>query len=172
MQIDVTVDDANWSSALDRLLVLCREAAFNASIDGAEEIKTETQLLLTALHHAPYTKTPSPKGAPPAAISGSLAASITVRPDPDAEGAEVGPTSSASSRNGPYGRFLELGGVHEEHNDTGYMTWLEDSRWHRAKVLKKEPRPYLKPATEAVVDSGLLEMIYADHWARAIEAAA
>jgi hypothetical protein len=133
-----------------------------ANLDAAEEIQGRTRDLLTRVSHAPFTFTPSPPGAPPAAISGVLAASVQA--EHDGEDAIVGPTRAASSYNGPYGRFLELGGEHSAHNSTGYMHWLEDGAWWRMTEIAKEGRPFLKPATDDAVHSGAVHQIYWDHW--------
>lgn len=137
-----------------------------ANYDAATDIQRRTKALLWRLHHAPETKTPSPIGAPPAMISGRLAASIQV--EHDGEDAIVGPTSWASSYNGPYGRFLELGGPHIAHNITGEMWWRENGRlYHKGPVIGKTGRPYLKPATEDAISSGEITRTYYDHWLRA-----
>lgn len=133
-----------------------------ANLDAAQDIQDRTRRLLTRLSHSANTHTPSPKGQPPAAISGALAASVLAQHDgPDAV---VGPTALASSKNGPYGRFLELGGDHVAHNGSGYMHWFEDGHWEKAKVLHKGERPYLKPAVDDAVHSGAILKIYYDRW--------
>lgn len=118
---------------------------------------------LLGLEHEPFTKTPAGDGAPPAAISGRLAASVLVTAEPEVLGAKVGPTDLASSKNGPYGRIQELGGPSEGHP----MRWFEDGRWHAAYFRELPHRPYLKPATEDVVDSGLATEIYYEKWEEA-----
>jgi hypothetical protein len=163
--IHVDVDAKDWEAALDRWIVLAHEAAKAASQDGAEAIQKVTRAKLLGHSHPAHTRTPSPPGSPPAAISGELAASVDVRMEDD--WALVGPTDSARSKRGAYGRFLEMGGDHEAKNASGYMTWHEDGEWYQARILRKGPRPYLKPATEDVIDSGELLRIYADHWTRA-----
>jgi hypothetical protein len=134
-----------------------------ANLEAAQDIQDRTRRNLTRLSHAAGTHTPSPRGEAPAAISGTLAASVIAQHDgPDAV---VGPTSLASSKNGPYGRFLELGGTHAAHSGKGgYMHWFEDGRWEKAKVLEKAPRPYLKPAVDDAVNSGAVLQIYYDRW--------
>jgi hypothetical protein len=164
----VKVDSRRWDAAIDFLAELYADHGYRASLQAAEEIQTITQAKLLALHHAPHTKTPSPKGSPPAAIGGDLAASIDVTGEPGSLSALVGPTASASSKKGPYGRFLELGGKHE-----GNMHWFEDGKWHKAKLLVKAERPYLKPSTEELIDSGRLTEIYVRQWEEAqVEATA
>lgn len=133
-----------------------------ANLDAAEDIQDRTRRLLTRLSHSPHSKTPSPKGSPPAAISGRLAASVQAEHDGD--DAVVGPTAMASSKNGPIGRFLEMGGTHAAHNPSGVMSWLEDGRWWEMSRVTKAPRPFLKPATDDAVDSGAILQIYYEHW--------
>jgi hypothetical protein len=94
----------------------------------------------------------------------------------------VGPTDAASSSDGPYGRFLELGGTHVAHSGPSYtdhftgettgpqMWWHEGGKWHHAGVLNKAPRPYLEPATDAYIASGELYDTYWRHWLVAQEA--
>lgn len=158
--IEATTDDAAWAAALDRMIVLCDEASFNASHEAAVEIQDRTRALLTAQHHAPHTKTPSAPGSPPASISEALAGSIFVSDDGDAW--EVGPTTD-------YGREQELGGPMKG----GPMRWQEPPGvWHSSYEHSLPGRPYLKPATESAIDDGTVHQIYYDHWLRAIEEAA
>jgi hypothetical protein len=133
-EIRIEVKADRTLAQLDRIIATLPEAARRASHKGAEQIKNNAQHILS-LEHAPGTKSPSPPGAPPARITGELADTILVSDMGD--GSEVGPTAH-------YGRFLELGGTHE-----GHMRWFEDGEWHRARVLHKGPRPYMKPARDA-----------------------
>lgn len=139
-----------------------REAG-NGAEKAAKAVQGATRRLLTSAWHDPETKTPSPIGAPPASITGHLAGSITV----SREGfdALVGPTTYARSANGPYGRFLELGGEHIAHH--GWMRWDEDGRSHKARYLSKTPRPFLKPGLKAAVDSGEVRRAFYSAWLRA-----
>ena len=143
---------------MDDLIALCAEAGFQASMQGAEEIGDATRALLMSRVHGFQTKTPSAPGTPPASISGALAGSIVVTGDEGSLSADVGPTSD-------HGREQELGGPM-----SGHMHWWEDGKeyWSREHILPE--RPYLKPGTEAIVDSGRLTEIYVQHWTEAIEA--
>jgi len=153
---------------MDEWTVLAHREGVMANLDAARAIQRRTKSLLWRYHHSATTKTPSPLGQPPAMISGRLAASVQA--DQDGDDAVVGPTSWASSKNGAYGRFLELGGVHAAHNDTGEMWWYQDGFWHHAAELEKGPRPFLKPATEQAIESGEIYDIYWRHWLMAQEA--
>jgi hypothetical protein len=132
-----------------------------ANLEAAQDVRDRARRLLTSKVHAPHTKTPSPPHSAPAMISGDLAASV--KAEHDGDDAIVGPTSSARSKNGPYGRFLELGGDHVAHTPKG-MRWFEDGSWHSARKLTKAERPYLEPATDDAVRSGAITRIYYDHW--------
>jgi hypothetical protein len=167
--INVTVDDADWRDRIDFLVELYKRKAYLASLAGAEEVRSITRRKLTALHHGPKTKTPSVAGQPPAAISGRLAASVDVTGEASTLSALVGPTSFASSRNGPYPRIQELGGGSSGHP---FMTWVEDGVFHKVRFRRLPERPYLKPATEEIVKSGKLRSIYVDKWAEAQREAA
>lgn len=141
-----------------------RDAASPAAAAAARAMAKQGQHLdreiLTAVWHPPFTKTPSPPGQPPAAITGTLARSIFAG-DPEPIGAfswvaHAGPTAEASSYNGPYGRFLEFGGTHVQHNSSGYMHWFEDGVWHHRAVIGKDSRDYLIRAILLGVADGTL----------------
>jgi hypothetical protein len=83
----------------------------------------------------------------------------------DGDDALVGPTGSARSYNGPYGRAVELGGMRTAHNSSGRM-WWPDGVWSHSAVSNMMPsQPYLAPAVEET--SAGRERIYYDHWLRA-----
>lgn len=60
-----------------------------------------------------------------------------------------------------------MGGDHEAHNASGEMWWIEDGYWWHADFLRKQSRPYLRPATEEIVGSGRLKDIYVHEWEEA-----
>lgn len=158
----MSVDDAAWQRATSEWLLLADKAGHEASIDGATAIKRRTVWLLSALHHEPHTRTPSEPGMPPAMIDARLIASIQVGEDDGM--VAVGPTTIASSKNGAYGRIQEMGGPSTGHP---WMKYYEDGVWYKQHERTLKPRPYLKPATEDVTDSGELLQIYWQHWALA-----
>lgn len=128
----------------------------------------DRRVLLRRVHPA-HTRTPAPIGAPPASITGRLAASIFAG-DARPRGAlsweaHAGPTRAASSNRGPYGRFLEFGGTQFEHTTRG-MRWFEDGRWHHAEWLVKAPRPYLAVALDEIVADGSLHDAAVDSFKR------
>lgn len=155
------VDAKRFDEALDNWRNLSYLEGVTANLEGAQLIQRKTRQYLALFHHRPRTHTNSPPGSPPAMISGRLAASVLAERDGD--DAVVGPTAWASSANGPYGRFLELGGVHTAKSPDG-MWWHEDGYWHNADVLEKAPRPFLKPATDDAIRSGELHDIYWRRW--------
>lgn len=99
--------------------------------------------------------------------TGALMASIAVQADGD--DALVGPTDSARSFNGAYGRAVELGGMRFAHNPSGRM-WWHDGGWRSAVSNMMPSQPYLEPAVKEIADSGRAEKIYEDHWRRAQDA--
>jgi hypothetical protein len=161
------VDAARWYRAVDEWEVLAHDEGVAANLEAAQAIQKRTASLLSRFSHRRFTRTPSPVGEPPAEISGRLILSIRARHDGD--DALVGPTALASSKNGPYGRFLELGGAHVAHN-APEMVWHTDGKEYRATFLEKFGRPYLKPATRDAIDSGEIHDIYWRRWLWAQEA--
>lgn len=168
MLITITVDSRKWEGAVTEWIALSHREGVSANLVAAQKIQGRARRLLAEGEHGPGTKSPKPPGTAPGSISGSLAASVDARHDGD--DALVGPTDSAISKNGPYGRFLELGGEHVAHNASGYMWWREDGIRHRASELGKLPRAYLKPATDDAIASGEITETYVRHWLVAQEA--
>jgi phage gpG-like protein len=138
---DITVDvDADRAIAqLRDLAARLHDAGHTIARKGAEKIQDHAREILDSGAHSPGSRALRPAPAAPGTISGHLAEGVWVRSTGD--GAEVGPTAD-------YGRFLELGGTHVAHSPSG-MRWSEDGQSHRADVLRKGPRPYMKPAREA-----------------------
>lgn len=166
MRITVTVDDSAAEQALTRYVAAMEQAALDASYEAANLIGRLTRAYLATLSHAAGTKTPSGAGMPPAWITGGLAASV--RASMEGEWGVVGPTTAASSYNGPIGRALELGHFYRAHNPTGYMHWYEAGRgWVKSRTADHPDHPYLKPMTDLAVSSGMVEEIYRRHWAAA-----
>jgi hypothetical protein len=99
--------------------------------------------------------------------TGILMASIEA--SADGEDALVGPTDSARSFNGPYGRAVEMGGMRHAHNPSGRMWWQSGGQWHSAVSNMMPSQPYMKHAVDEAITSGHAERTYADHWRRAFE---
>jgi hypothetical protein len=169
LEITLDVDAGKWREAVDNWQALAYLEGVRANYEAAQVVQRHARSLLARYHHRPNTRTPSPPGQPPAMIIGRLSASVVVSHDGD--DAIVGPTRWASSSNGPYGRFLELGGEHVAHNPTGLMWWHEDGFKHSAHELEKGPRAYMKPATEKAIESGEVTEAYWRRWLVAQQAA-
>ncbi len=148
---------------MDTLVVRLREAGRAASLAGANEIKDVARAKLSELHHSPFTYSPAPPGAPPAAVSEDLAASMDAQMMTEDQ-AWVGPTGL------PYARIQELGGEMHGHP---LMIYHKLGPYGLMRITSEfvalPPRPYLRPSTEDVVDSGRLTEIYIEHWSAAIE---
>lgn len=99
--------------------------------------------------------------------TGMLMASIEASEDGD--DALVGPTDSARSFNGPYGRAVEMGGMRFAHNPSGRMWWQSGGVWHSAESNMMPSQPYMKDAVDKAIASGHAERVYEDHWRRAFE---
>lgn len=165
-------DSKKWEEKAAEWSALAHSEGVLANSDAAKVVQRNARELLDEGWHAPGTRSPKPPGTAPGSITGLLADSITVSRDGD--DALVGPTDAASSKNGPYGRFLELGGEHVAHSGSGgwwggewwqhLMWWSEDGRDFRSPHLTKAPRPYLKPATETAIASGEITEQYFRHW--------
>lgn len=116
-------------------------ATERATTRGVHEIERAAKIGLTTYSHTAGTPTPSPPGAPPALITGSLMRSVHTqranRVRRGVYGARVGPTS-------PYGRAQELG--------------------YPPRNLP--PRPFLKPRVRASLAK--IHGIYRDQWAEAM----
>lgn len=135
-----------WKAGLRRLLADLDDVTRRTTGDGALLIEREAKKLLRLRSHPFGTKTPSPKGSPPAMIFGFLMRSVETRP-PAATGryrwtSQVGPTAG-------YGRIQELGG------------WA--GRGHRTYIPY---RPYMLPAT--VHARGDVRDLYQRRWAEVL----
>ena len=120
-----------------------RAAAEMMSLAGERAIKEQ----LSTFSHARRTPTPSPPGAPPAIITGTLRRSVITQPP-------VGGGGLWTASGGPtivYARIQELGG--------------RAGRNH-ASVLP--PRPYVRPAVDQLRASGRLSEVAASAFYRAV----
>src|SRR5512146_2822869 len=96
--VTVDVDSRAWDSSMDKWVIFAHDEGVRANLDGAQLIQRKTRGLLDRYHHKANTRTPSPKGQPPAMIGGRLWASVQA--DRLGDDAIVGPTDIASSKNG------------------------------------------------------------------------
>jgi phage gpG-like protein len=119
-----------------------------ATAESAHALEREIKKTLTTSSHRKGTPTPASPGDPPSLVTGTLRRSITIKgPTRVGSGrwmAEVGPTAV-------YGRIQELGGV------TG-----------RGGTSTLPARPYVKPAYERAIASGLLARSYKQAWFAAL----
>jgi hypothetical protein len=161
--ITVHVTDTAWQAAMDVLLAASAEQARKASLEGAEAIRDVARGKLTAQWHSRFSFSPSFPGAPPAAISGDLAASMDAQMM-TADEAWVGPTAGFG-RTGEYARIQELGGGMHGHP---FMHFFLEGSWWDREFIELPDRPYLQPSTEDVIDSGRLHEIYERHQLEAI----
>lgn len=146
----VVTGGSSLRAALRGLTDATDAATKAATAAGAALIETETKRALSRYSHPKGTPTTSPRGEPPAIVSGQLRRSIKVV-GPRAIGggtyeAQIGPTAV-------YGRIQELGGP----------------IWTGATL---PPRPYLAPTVRTLVDSGRLGTVYMDAWRGAFTGAA
>lgn len=139
----MSVDDARFQAALDRWIVTAHHEGVAANMEVAKDIQAAARTIVSKR-------------------TGALAESVDASYDGD--DALVGPTGSARSKNGPYGRFHELGGVHDAHNRTGLMWWPTGVWKYHAAHQVKVPHPFLKPAVEVIVNSGDASRIYYERW--------
>lgn len=134
-----------------------------------EEVAGHT---LQAFSHAPYTKTPSPPGMPPARISGELAGSV--REEPGVSSAMTGRASVAPHT--VYARIQETGGDIYAHGK--YMKFVTDYPTRATSFRKSQreggglflnfarhvhipARPYMRPTTARMVANGSLHRVAA-----------
>lgn len=163
--IDYHTDTKDWSDALERMVRRIDEATAFASMEAGGVVQRKARGLLNLASHGELTFSPMPEGAPPARVSGALAASIEVHKW-GADGAAVGPTTR-------YGRIQELGGT--VHGHMRYRKMVKNPPLgpgiieFRERFSTLPKHPYLKPATVAAVDSGDVREVYARYWWAAIE---
>jgi phage gpG-like protein len=163
--ITVNVDDRAWSNGLDRLYVLMLEAGRAGSLAGAEAIRDETKARLMEREHSVITWAPGPPGEPPAMVDGNLMESIEAEMMTE-EQAWVGPTDL------DYARIQELGGeMHGHPRMVFHKLTFDGLRKFTPEFVELKPRPYLRPSSDDVIDSGMLTEIYIEHWSAAIEEA-
>ncbi|MEU5426830.1 HK97 gp10 family phage protein [Streptomyces olivoreticuli] len=142
-------------TGLDALITAIRsmgsraEAATPAAVaQAAALLEGKARANLSRYSHAPRTPTPSPPGEPPALVTGRLRSSFDIL-GPTSAGAGawaavIGPTTA-------YARIQELGGT--------------AGRGHHAVL---PPRPYLRPAYDALVHDPELLGVFARTWLRAV----
>lgn len=168
MKIEATVDSADWSAALNRLVLLCHDAGVEASLQAAEEIRDIARGKLAKRQHGEFTYSPSGPGQAPAMVYGDLFASMHAERVDDQ--GWVGPTGGYG-RTEHYARIQELGGDMHGHPLMRFRKFGPDGLLHEItrEFVHLYPRPYLEPSTEDLINSGRLTDIYIGHWTAAIE---
>lgn len=117
---------------------------------GGHAIQHQARVNLGKRSHARGTPTPSPRGEPPARIDGTLWSSVKVGlPHPDGLSGWMCEISSGLV----YSRIQETGGW----AGRGLRSYLP-------------PRPYLGPAVDTAVASGLIKSSFETAWAKALSA--
>lgn len=136
------------AAALKTMAARVETATGEAVMVGQALIEGRARAELSRSSHQIGTPTPSAPGQPPSLITGVLRSSFRVTgPTPAGAGrwtSVMGPTTV-------YARIQELGGV----TGRGHHTVLP-------------PRPYLRPAYDALVHSDALRGVFTRAWARAI----
>lgn len=123
MAISMTLNIASLVAALDGMGARGEAAAMAGAQAGALVAESAIKKQLSIYSHRKGTPTPSPRGSPPAVVSGTLRRSIQIE---TAVGyVDIGPTAV-------YGRIQELGGYAGRH--------------YSAKL---PARPYLRPGYRA-----------------------
>lgn len=159
MKITVRLEDAEWQARMIALVPAMDEAGRDASLKGAEAIRDVAKTGLEAHPHSELTYSPTSPGDYPGRVSGDLADSMDAAMVGDQ--AWVGPTGL------DYARIQELGGPMPT-SSPGPMRFRKLDGWHELTFVDLKARPYLAPATEDVIDTGLLTEIYVDEWADTI----
>lgn len=130
-----------------RAAMAAPDAATAMALAYQRHLVTQTLVRYT---HPPRTKTPSPPGAPPALVTGTLRRSVRVEP--------AAGLVRATARVAPhtvYARIQELGG-HIYPVRAKALRWVEDGTVHFARHVYLPPRPYMAPALRETVASGAL----------------
>lgn len=133
------------------------------------------QKMLTRYSHAPFTKTPSPPGQPPALMTGRLRASLTSTPGMH----DAGTATAYVAPHTIYARIQEYGGdIYPRRRR--YLRWYASGAGHPgfvpvgagsnagaagrragiypvfAKHVHLPARPYMRPAIDKVISDGSL----------------
>jgi phage gpG-like protein len=140
---------AELQAALEAMTVRLQVATPEALHQGAMVLEGKTRANLSRTSHARGTLTPSRPGQPPSLIDGRLRNSVTSTPPvPAGErwACIVGATTV-------YARIQEIGG------------WA--GRGHASYL---PPRPYLRPAAEALAADPAYAYVFERAWGRALRA--
>jgi hypothetical protein len=147
VSIDTEVDYREWEAATHALERRLWRATFRATQRGQYVIERNVKMYLRTFTHPFGTPTPSPRGGPPALVSGHLRR--TWRDVPAHEGKRPHTVESEGGPTAVYSRIQELGG------------WA--GRNHASHLPK---RPYVRPMM--LVSRREIRRIYIEHWTAAI----
>ena len=141
--------------------------AGEAAIPGADAMggayRDEVKRRLTALSHERGTRTPAPRGGPPAMESGDLAGSVTMDPasTPVVATATIGPHMPPRD----YVQEFGMDGIHPATQP--YMVFLYGD-WYHAKEVSVPERSYMRSTADLMAADGSLATAAAGAFYRAM----
>jgi hypothetical protein len=153
---------------IDRLQVIrgraAAEATQAAATAGGKAGETLVKVTLLKMSHDAGTPTPSPKGSPPAKISGDLARSVqrtpTVLLAPGIASSTYGPTVI-------YGTVQEFGMPISVKRKQVLANVATGQIFGTSVVIP--PRPFMRPTTVMLMESGKLAQAMADAFLAALD---
>lgn len=144
MAVHWEVDASEWIDQMDDVIRKLLDVTDRVVDVSLSAIQTSAQDMLTDYTHPRGTPTTSPRGGPPALVSGNLRRSIKTRRD---YSGDVGVYAGLVGPTIVYGRIQELGGV--IHPTKGvFLWWKSQDGWHRATEVTIPARPYMWFAVE------------------------
>lgn len=159
-----SADTSRFSDALRERARRVQAATRRATLEAGHTVEAETKRTLTRYAHPAGTPTPSPRGQPPAVVTGTLRRSLRVgvlrQVSPGVVTIDVGPTTV-------YARIQELGGRIVPRRASA-LAFRIDGHWVRVQQVKLPARPYLAPTVKRLAGDGRILDIYDRAWARAL----
>lgn len=147
MEIHAEIDIREWDLALRAMQVRIWRATFQATQQGMYLIERNVKMYLRTFTHPRGTPTPSPRGGPPALVTGNLIRSW--RNEPVREGIKPWTLHGGGGPTAVYARIHELSG--------------QTGRGHTTHIPK---RPYVRPMVLASRRG--VRRIYVGYWTAAI----
>lgn len=147
MDLSADTDVVTWENALKAMQVRIWKATQIATQQGMYLVERNVKFYLRTFTHPEGTPTPSPRGGPPAMVTGNLIRSW--RNEPLAHGRKPWTVVAAGGPTAVYARIQELGGM----TGRGHMTFIPK-------------RPYVRPM--ARVSRRGVRRIYVAYWSNAI----
>jgi hypothetical protein len=140
------------------------QAVRDAATAGGQAGETLVKMVLTKTSHDAGTPTPSPKGSPPSKISGDLARSVqrtpTILLGPGVAATTYGPTVI-------YGTVQEFGMPISVKNKQVLANVETGQIFGKSVVIP--PRPFMRPSTVLLIESGVLAQEMAEAFLAALE---